>query len=123
MVPDRNNYYGLVDRDFQRTRADISTLDASYDFGGHKLRNIARLGNTSNDYLWTQPDDSQGNQWFDSGYLAGGTPVGGGSPPPVTGGSGLGSLPFSMKKDTTAASTTAPSTRGIPRADRGSLDS
>ncbi|TGR52276.1 TonB-dependent receptor [Mesorhizobium sp. M00.F.Ca.ET.151.01.1.1] len=61
MVPDRNNYYGLVDRDFQRTRADISTLDASYDFGGHKLRNIARLGNTSNDYLWTQPDDSQGN--------------------------------------------------------------
>lgn len=61
MVPDRNNYYGLVDRDFQRTRADISTLDGSYDFGAHKLRNIARLGNTSNDYLWTQPDDSQGN--------------------------------------------------------------
>ena len=61
MVPDRNNYYGLVDRDFQRTRADISTLDGSYDFGGHKLRNITRLGNTSNDYLWTQPDDSQGN--------------------------------------------------------------
>ena len=61
VVPDRNNYYGLVDRDFQRTRADISTLDASYDFGGHKLRNIARPGNTSNDYLWTQPDDSKGN--------------------------------------------------------------
>jgi catecholate siderophore receptor len=61
LVPDRNNYYGLVDRDFQRTRADISTVDASYDFGGHKLRNIARLGNTSNDYLWTQPDDSKGN--------------------------------------------------------------
>jgi len=61
LVPDRNNYYGLKDRDFQRTRADISTLDASYDFGDHKLRNIARLGNTSNDYLWTQPDDSKGN--------------------------------------------------------------
>lgn len=61
LVPDRNNYYGLKDRDFQRTRADISTLDASYDFGGHKLRNIARFGNTSNDYLWTQPDDSKGN--------------------------------------------------------------
>jgi catecholate siderophore receptor len=60
-VPDRNNYYGLKDRDFQRTRADISTIDASYDFGDHKLRNIARLGNTSNDYLWTQPDDSKGN--------------------------------------------------------------
>ncbi|WP_409475704.1 TonB-dependent receptor [Stenotrophomonas sp. Y-13] len=61
LVPDRNNYYGLKDRDFQRTRADISTLDASYDLGGHKLRNIARLGNTSNDYLWTQPDDSKNN--------------------------------------------------------------
>ncbi|KRG39627.1 TonB-dependent receptor [Stenotrophomonas pictorum JCM 9942] len=61
LVPDRNNYYGLKDRDFQHTRADISTLDASYDLGGHKLRNIARLGNTSNDYLWTQPDDSKGN--------------------------------------------------------------
>jgi len=61
MVPNRNNYYGLIDRDFQRTRADISTLDASYSFGEHKLRNIARLGNTSNDYLWTQPDDSKNN--------------------------------------------------------------
>jgi len=61
LVPDRNNYYGLKDRDFQRTRADISTLDASYSFGEHKLRNIARLGNTSNDYLWTQPDDSKNN--------------------------------------------------------------
>lgn len=61
LVPDRNNFYGLVDRDFQRTRADISTLDASYDLGGYKLRNVARLGNTSNDYLWTQPDDSKNN--------------------------------------------------------------
>ncbi len=61
LVPNRNNYYGLKDRDFQRTRADISTIDASYDLGGHKLRNIARLGNTSNDYLWTQPDDSKNN--------------------------------------------------------------
>ena len=61
LVPNRNNYYGLIDRDFQRTRADISTLDGSYSFGEHKLRNIARLGNTSNDYLWTQPDDSKNN--------------------------------------------------------------
>lgn len=61
LVPNRNNYYGLIDRDFQRTRADISTLDASWSFGEHKLRNVARLGNTSNDYLWTQPDDSKNN--------------------------------------------------------------
>ncbi len=61
LVFNRNAYYGLVDRDFQRTRADISTLDASWSFGEHKLRNVARLGNTSNDYLWTQPDDSKNN--------------------------------------------------------------
>ncbi|KRG77299.1 TonB-dependent receptor [Stenotrophomonas ginsengisoli] len=62
MVPDRNNFYGLLDRDFQRTRADITTVDASYELGnGHTLRNVARLGNTSNDYLWTQPDDSKNN--------------------------------------------------------------
>ncbi|MBO9716618.1 MAG: TonB-dependent siderophore receptor [Pseudoxanthomonas sp.] len=61
LVPDRNNYYGLKDRDFQRTRADISTVDASYAFDDHKLRNVVRIGNTSNDYLWTQPDDSKGN--------------------------------------------------------------
>ncbi len=61
LVPDRNAYYGLKDRDFQRTRADISTIDASYAFGEHKVRNVVRIGNTSNDYLWTQPDDSKGN--------------------------------------------------------------
>lgn len=61
VVPDRNNYYGLVDRDFQRTRADIGTIDTSYAFGEHKVRNIARIASTSNDYLWTQPDDSKGN--------------------------------------------------------------
>lgn len=57
----REAYYGLVDRDFQRTRADIGTLDASYAFGDHKVRNVARIASTSNDYLWTQPDDSKGN--------------------------------------------------------------
>ena len=62
MVPDRSNFYGLLDRDFQRTNADITTLDASYELGnGHTLRNVARLGKTSNDYLWTQPDDSKNN--------------------------------------------------------------
>ncbi len=63
IVPNGNReaYYGLKDRDFQRTRADISSIDASYAFGDHKVRNVARLGSTSNDYLWTQPDDSKGN--------------------------------------------------------------
>ncbi|WP_305804399.1 TonB-dependent siderophore receptor [Stenotrophomonas sp. YIM B06876] len=61
IVPNRNAFYGLVDRDFQQTRADITTLNLSHDFGGATLRNIARYGRTRNDYLWTQPDDSKGN--------------------------------------------------------------
>ena len=61
LVPDRNNYYGLKDRDFQQTRADISTADASYAFGAHKLRNVLRYADTRNDYFWTQPDDSKNN--------------------------------------------------------------
>ena len=63
IVPDGNReaYYGLKDRDFQRTKADISTVETSYAFGEHKLRNLLRHGETRNDYLWTQPDDSKGN--------------------------------------------------------------
>jgi len=61
LVPDRNLFYGLVDRDFQKTKADIGTIDVSHDFGRAVLRNVARYGKTSNDYLWTQPDDSKGN--------------------------------------------------------------
>ena len=61
LVPDRNNYYGLKDRDFQKTKADISSADASYAFGAHKLRNVLRYADTRNDYFWTQPDDSKNN--------------------------------------------------------------
>lgn len=61
MVLDCNNYYGLVDCDFQCICVDISIFDVSYDFGGYKLCNIVCLGNISNDYLWIQLDDSQGN--------------------------------------------------------------
>ena len=61
IVPDRNLYYGLKDRDFQKTKADISTVEASLAFGEHKLRNLMRYASTGNDYFWTQPDDSKGN--------------------------------------------------------------
>lgn len=61
IVPDRNNFYGLVDRDFQETKADITTANLSHEFGGFTARNVARFGRTTNDYLWTQPDDSKGN--------------------------------------------------------------
>ena len=61
IVPDRTLYYGLKDRDFQKTKADIGTVEASFAFGAHKLRNLMRYGTTGNDYFWTQPDDSKGN--------------------------------------------------------------
>ncbi len=61
LVPDRDAYYGLKDRDFQRTRADITTVDASFALGAHTLHHVLRYGQTRNDYLWTQPDDSKGN--------------------------------------------------------------
>lgn len=61
IVPNRNAFYGLKDRDFQRTESDISTVDASLAFGEHKIRNVVRIARSSNDYLWTQPDDSKGN--------------------------------------------------------------
>jgi catecholate siderophore receptor len=62
IVTNRRAYYGLVDRDFQKTKADIGTLDFSHDFGNDLVvRNVLRVGQTSNDYIWTQPDDSKGN--------------------------------------------------------------
>ncbi len=60
-VTNRNAYYGLKDRDFQKTKANIGTLDFSHSFGAHKLRNVLRSGKTENDYIWTQPDDSKNN--------------------------------------------------------------
>jgi catecholate siderophore receptor len=61
LVGNREAYYGLVDRDFQVSKSDITTANLSHEFGAHTLRNIARFGRTSNNYLWTQPDDSKGN--------------------------------------------------------------
>ncbi|MFT3763407.1 MAG: TonB-dependent receptor [Pseudoxanthomonas sp.] len=62
-VINRKAFYGLKDRDFQKTKADIGTVDTSWAFGegAHKLRNVMRSGKTSNDLIWTQPDDSKGN--------------------------------------------------------------
>jgi catecholate siderophore receptor len=59
---DRNNYYGLVNRDFRKTKADIGTVRFEHDFNDTwTLRNTTRYGTTSNNYIWTNPDDSSGN--------------------------------------------------------------
>lgn len=57
----RGAYYGLANRDFRKTDVDNLTFRFDHDFGGVKLRNTSRYGSSSQGYLWTQPDDSQGN--------------------------------------------------------------
>ena len=57
-----SNFYGLKDRDFRKTRADISTFSIEHDLNDSMtLKNTLRHGNTGQDYIVTQPDDSQHN--------------------------------------------------------------
>ncbi|MFV3307281.1 TonB-dependent receptor [Pseudomonas sp. NY15181] len=59
---DRDNYYGLEDRDFSKSRVDTSTITFEHDFNDNlSLRNTTRYGTSHQDYIMTQPDDSQGN--------------------------------------------------------------
>lgn len=59
---DRENFYGLLDRDFQETGADIGTVEIEHEFGPRlSLRNTMRYGESSNDYIVTNPDDGRGN--------------------------------------------------------------
>ncbi|MFH6565191.1 TonB-dependent receptor [Pseudomonas kulmbachensis] len=59
---DSSNFYGLKDRDFRKTRVDISTISFEHDFSdAMTLKNTFRHGNTGQDYILTQPDDSQHN--------------------------------------------------------------
>ena len=59
---DRENFYGLLNRDFQETSADVRTLQVAHDFAnGLTLANTTRYGKTTNDYIVTNPDDGRGN--------------------------------------------------------------
>ncbi|AUG00304.1 TonB-dependent siderophore receptor [Pseudomonas sp. 09C 129] len=59
---DSDNFYGLKDRDFRKTRADISTVSIEHDLNDNMtLKNTLRHGNTGQDYILTQPDDSKFN--------------------------------------------------------------
>ena len=65
---DRDNFYGLVDRDFQETGADIGTVVFAHDFSDAlTLTNTTRYGESSNDYIVTNPDDGRGN--VPNGYV------------------------------------------------------
>ncbi|MCW0060337.1 TonB-dependent siderophore receptor, partial [Burkholderia pseudomallei] len=59
---DRHNFYGLRDRDFRKTTSDISTLKIEHDITPSlTIRNTTRYTESTQDYIWTQPDDSSGN--------------------------------------------------------------
>lgn len=65
---DRTNFYGLVDRDFRKDYADMATVRVEHDISRNlHIRNTTRYAETGQDYIWTQPDDSQGNIYH--GYV------------------------------------------------------
>lgn len=55
-------YYGLHDRDFQTQENQIGTIKLEHDLTDNlTITNTAVYNKSTNDYLWTQPDDSKGN--------------------------------------------------------------
>ena len=65
---DRNTYYGLVNRDFRKENIDMATVRVEHDITSNlHIRNTTRYAETGQDYIWTQPDDSQGNIYY--GYV------------------------------------------------------
>ena len=58
----RENWYGMYNRDFRKEKTDQGTVTFEHDFSEDmKLRNVFRAARSSQDYVWTQPDDSKGN--------------------------------------------------------------
>ena len=58
----RDAFYGMKARDFRKTKVDNLTIRAEHDFGnGIGVRNTSRYGHSVQNYVWTQPDDQQGN--------------------------------------------------------------
>jgi catecholate siderophore receptor len=54
----RSKFYGVLDRDYQKNKADIGTVELEHDFNDHvTLRNATRWGQTLNDYVLTNPGD------------------------------------------------------------------
>ncbi|WP_337190313.1 TonB-dependent siderophore receptor [Altericroceibacterium endophyticum] len=59
---DPDNFYGLVDRDFQDTKTDAVTMQLDAYLGsGITLSNTTRYNRNTNHYVVTNPDDSKGN--------------------------------------------------------------
>ena len=55
-------YYGWQDRDFQKQENQIGTIKLEHDLTDDlTIANIATYSKSKNNYVWTQPDDSQKN--------------------------------------------------------------
>jgi catecholate siderophore receptor len=65
-LPNRNTFYGLKDRDHQNETAKVATGRVEHDLWSERalVRNSFRYERTSQDYVWTLPDDSQGNLYY-----------------------------------------------------------
>ncbi|QXZ10592.1 TonB-dependent siderophore receptor [Comamonas sp. Y33R10-2] len=58
----RDNWYGLTGRDYQKEKSDLFTASVEHKFtDSNKIRNSLRYSKSEQDYVWTQPDDSKGN--------------------------------------------------------------
>ncbi|MEG3085066.1 TonB-dependent receptor [Sphingomonas sp. PB2P12] len=57
----RKNFYGLANRDFREANTNQATIRVEHDFGGITLRNTARYTHSTQSFIFTLPDDSQGN--------------------------------------------------------------
>ncbi|TCM70766.1 catecholate siderophore receptor [Acinetobacter calcoaceticus] len=58
----QGTYYGWKDRDFQKQQNHIGTIKVEHDITDDlTISNTAVYNKSKNDYLWTNPDDSQGN--------------------------------------------------------------
>src|SRR5690606_36444048 len=59
---DPDNFYGLLNRDFQKTDVDAVSAHLQAELAdGLVLSNTTRYSWTHNDYIVTNPDDSAGN--------------------------------------------------------------
>ncbi len=64
----RDTFYGLLDRDYQKQDLDVGTIRLQHNFdNGWTLRNATVYARSTNDYIWTLPDDSQGNFLLNGG--------------------------------------------------------
>ncbi|MFT4113133.1 TonB-dependent receptor domain-containing protein [Silvibacterium sp.] len=68
-IPHRNFFYGLIDRDHDKEKNKTGTGRVERDLwhSSSLLRNSFRYEATTQDYIWTLPDDSQGNIYY--GYV------------------------------------------------------